>query len=341
VLIAADTGRALVLAWVPVSWALGWLRMPQLYAVGFAAGVLTVLFDVAYRAYLPALVQSQQLVGANSRLALTQSSAEVAGPGLGGLLVSLATAPYAVAADAASYLVSVASLLLIRSREAAPAPAPGRTLTGEVLEGLRHVLGHPPLRSIAACTALWNLFEHMGAAVLIVYATRELGLGAGSIGLWFSLGSLGGPLGALIAPRVARRLGTGATIAAAAWFGAPSWLLLLLAPRGHALPLLVVSGLVGSVGGVTYNVTQISLRQAITPQRLQGRMNATMRFLVWGTIPVGAFAGGVTGALAGLRVTLWLAAAGMVLAALPVTLSGVRSLRRIEDAMPDLARPAT
>jgi MFS family permease len=340
VLIAADAGRAIALASVPVSWALGWLGMAQLYAVGFVVGVLTVLFDVAYCAYLPGLVERHQLVAGNSRLALTQSSAEVAGPGLGGVLVSVATAPYAVAADAVSYLVSVGSLLLIRRRETPPPPVPGRSLRGELVEGLRHVLGHPLLRAIAACTGLWNLFEHMGMAVLVVYAVRELGMGAGSIGLWFSLGSLGGPLGAALAGRLAERLGAGTTIAAAAWLGAPSWVLLVLAPRGHALPLLVASGVIGSAGGIAYNVTQLSLRQAITPQRLQGRMNATMRFLVWGTIPAGAVAGGVTGAFLGLRATLWMAAGGMVLAALPVTLSGVRSLRRIEDALPPPAVPA-
>jgi MFS family permease len=340
VLVAADAGRALALASVPLTWALGRLCMAQLYAVGVAVGVLTVLFDVAYLAYLPALVGRHQLVAGNSRLALTRSSVEVAGPGLGGLLVNLVTAPSAVGADAASYLVSVASLLLIRRREVPPARAPGRSLRGELVEGLRHVLGHPLLRAIAACTALWNLFEHMGMAVLFVYAIRDLGLGPGSIGLWFSLGSLGGPLGAAVAGRLEGRLGTGATIAAAAWVGAPSWLLLLLAPRGHALPLLVASGVIGSAGGVAYNVTQLSLRQAVTPPRLQGRMNATMRFLVWGTIPAGALAGGVTGTLIGLRATLCVAAGGMVLAALPVSLSGVRALRRIEDALPAPVAPA-
>jgi predicted MFS family arabinose efflux permease len=238
------------------------------------------------------------------------------------------------APHAASYVISIASLLLIRHREARPARPAGGSLRDEVVEGLHHVLGHPLLRAIAACTALWNLFEHMGMAVLIVYAVRDLGLGPASIGVWFSLGSLGGPVGAAVAGRLERRLGTGATIAAAAWTGAPSWVLLLLAPRGHALPLLIASGVIGSAGGVAYNVTQVSLRQAVTPQRLQGRMNATMRFLVWGAIPAGALAGGVTGTLVGLRATLWVATGGMLLAALPVTLSGVRALRRIEDAVP-------
>jgi MFS family permease len=334
VLVVADLGRALAMASIPVSWALGDLRMPQLYAVGLVVGVLTVFFDVAYQSYLPALVTRDQLVAGNSRLALTQSSAEVAGPGLGGLLVSAVTAPYAIAVDAASYVVSVLSLLLIRRPEPRREPRPATGLRAELAEGVRYVLGHRLLRPIAACTALHNLFSNVGSAVLFVYAVRTLGLGAGSIGLWFSLGSLGGPVGALIASRLGRRLGTGATIAATAWLGAPAWLLVVLAPRGHAMGWLIASGVLGSMGGVAYNITQVSLRQAITPQRLLGRMNATMRFVVWGTIPLGAFAGGVLGTWIGLRPTLWVAAAGTLLSALPVTLSGVRRLRRIDDALP-------
>jgi MFS family permease len=337
VLIVADAGRALAMASIPLAWALGGLRLPQLYAVGFAVGVLTVFFDIAYQAYLPSLVSREELVTGNARLALSQSSAEVAGPGLGGLLVSAVTAPYAVAVDAASYAVSVVSLLLIRTQEPARRARPATSLRAELAEGVAYVLRHRLLRWIATCTALYNLFGHMAQAVVFVFAVRELGLGAGTIGLWFSLGSLGGPLGALVASRLSRWLGTGPTIALTAWLGAPAWLLVALSPRGHALPLLIGSGVLGSLFGVAYNITQVSLRQAITPHRLQGRMNATMRFLVWGTIPIGAFAGGVLGTLVGLRATLWIGAAGTLLAALPVSLSGVRRLRRVEDALPPAA----
>jgi predicted MFS family arabinose efflux permease len=242
-----------------------------------------------------------------------------------------------VAADAASYAVSVVSLLLIRRSEPPRQPRARTGLGAELLEGLRFVLGHRLLRPIAACTRLHNLFANLGMAVLFVYAVRDLGLDAGRIGLWFSLGSLGGPLGALLVARLERRLGTGRTIVAAAWIGLPSWLLLVLAPRSFPMPFLIASGIVGSLAGVAYNITQVSLRQAITPRHLQGRMNATTRFLIWGTIPLGAFAGGVMGSLIGLRTTLLAAAAGQLLAALPVTLSGVRRLRRVEDAMPAAA----
>jgi MFS family permease len=342
ILIVSDLGRTLALLSIPLtSWS-GHLVMAQLYAVGFVVGALTVFFDVAYQSYLPSLVAREQLVEGNSRLELTRASAEIAGPGIGGALVSAVTAPIAVLADAVSYIASVASLLLIRGRETIVSPT--RQSSGmrrELVEGLRYVLGNRLLRSIAACTALINLFGHAAIAVTILYAVRELGLSPAQIGLWFSLGSIGGPLGALLASRVGRRLGTGPTIVLTAWAAVPAWFLVPLAPRSFPLPLLITSGIIGSVTGVMYNITQVSLRQAITPQRIQGRMNATIRFLVWGTIPIGSFIGGVLGSVIGLRNTLWVTAVAMTFAALPVTLSPVRRLRSVEDAMPPGALSAT
>jgi MFS family permease len=342
ILIVSDLGRTLALLSIPLtSWS-GHLVMAQLYAVGFVVGALTVFFDVAYQSYLPSLVAREQLVEGNSRLELTRASAEIAGPGIGGVLVSAVTAPIAVLADAVSYIASVASLLLIRGKETIVSPT--RQSSGmrrELVEGLRYVLGNRLLRSIAACTALINLFGHAAIAVTILYAVHELGLSPAQIGLWFSLGSIGGPLGALLASRVGRRLGTGPTIVLTAWAAVPAWFLVPLAPRSFPLPLLITSGIIGSVTGVMYNITQVSLRQAITPQRIQGRMNATMRFLVWGTIPIGSFIGGVLGSVIGLRNTLWVTAVAMTFAALPVTLSPVRRLRSVEDAMPPGSLSAT
>jgi MFS family permease len=331
VLIAADVGRTLALGSIPLASAIHHLVLLQLYAVALVVGVLTVFFDVAYQSYLPSLVSRPQLVAGNVRLELTRGTAEVAGPGIGGLLVGAVGAAVAVTADAVSYLASVISLLLIRGREAVERSTARRSLRTELGEGVRYVMRHRLLRWIAACTGISNLFSHMAMAILILYAVRELGLGAGSIGLWLSLGSIGGPVGAVAAARLARRWGVGPTIAAMAWVTFPAWLLVPLAPRAHPLPVLITAGMIGAAAGVVYNVNQVSLRQAITPQRLQGRMNATMRFLVWGTIPIGAFIGGVLGSAIGLRPTLFVAAAGQVLAALPVTFSSVRSIRSIEE----------
>ena len=332
VLIAADVGRTIALASIPVTAGLHQLRMPQLYVVAFVTGVLTVFFDVAYQSYLPSLVERDQLVDGNGKLEFTRSTAEIAGPGLGGALVGVMTAPIAVAVDAGSYVASVASLLLIRRGEVVEPRVQGSRLRTELAEGVRYVWRHRLLRPIAFCTGINNYFSHIGVAVVILYAVRDLGLSAGLIGLWYSVGSLAAPLGAATAGRVARRLGAGRTIVFTAGLTLPSWVLVAAAPRGLPLPFLIASGLIGSYG-VIYNITQVSLRQAITPRRLQGRMNATMRFLVWGTIPLGAFTGGLVGSAFGLRTTLWIAAAGQVLCLLPPLFSPVWRLRSIDDAV--------
>ncbi|HEV7679656.1 MAG TPA: MFS transporter [Candidatus Dormibacteraeota bacterium] len=333
VLIAADVGRTVALASIPIVAEMHMLHMPQLYMVSFVVGVLTVFFDVAYQSYLPSLVEREQLVDGNGKLEFSRATAEIAGPGLGGALVGVLTAPVAVAVDAGSYVLSVASLLLIRRKEVVEPRVAGSNLRSELAEGLRYVWRHPLLRPIAFCTGIGNYFGHIGTAVVILYAVRTLGMSPGLIGLWFSLGSIGAPLGALLAGRASRRFGAGHTIIGTAVLFSGSWLLVPLAPVGFPLPFLVASGVIGSLGSVMYNITQVSLRQAIAPRRIQGRMNATMRFLVWGTIPLGAFTGGLVGNSFGLRTALWLGAAGQFLAIIPPLLSPVPRVRSIAAAV--------
>jgi MFS family permease len=337
VLIAADVGRAVALASIPIAAGLHALHMSQLYAVSFVVGVLTVFFDVAYQSYLPSLVEREQLVDGNGKLEFTRATAEIAGPGLGGALVGLVTAPVAIAADAVSYVASVFSLLLIRRPEVVEPRVQGSKLRSELAEGVRYVWRHPLLRPIALCTGIGNYFGHIAMAVVILYAVRELGLSAGLIGLWFSLGSFGAPLGAALAGRLARRLGAGRLIIVSAVGFSVAWFFVPAAPRAFPLPFFIASGLIGSFAGVVYNITQVSLRQSICPPRLQGRMNATMRFLVWGTIPLGAFTGGALGSLFGLRAALWVAAAGGILALIPPLLSPVPRISSIAAAVEEYA----
>ena len=332
-LIVADVGRCIALATIPVVAGLHHLTMLQLYLVSLVTGVLTVFFDVAYQAYLPSLVEREKLVDGNGKLEFTRASAEIVGPGLGGALVGLLTAPIAVALDAGSYVASVFSLLLIRRTEVVEPRAAGSRLRTELAEGVRYVWRHRLLRPIALCTGIGNYFGHIATAVIILYAVRNLGLTAGLIGLWYSVGSVGAPIGAALSGRIGRRLGAGHTIMATAVLFSAAWFFIPLAPRAHPLPFLIASGILGSVGSVIYNITQVSLRQSITPQRLQGRMNATMRFLVWGTIPLGAFTGGALGSTIGLHATMWVAAAGGVLAIVPPLFSPVPRVRSIEEAV--------
>jgi MFS family permease len=344
VLVAGDLGRALALLSIPLAYELGVLSIGQLYAVGFVTGVLTVFFDVAYQSYLPALVAPDQLVEGNSKLEISRSGAQIAGPGLAGGLIDLVTAPVAVLADALSFALSGAFIGLIRRGEPAPERPPAHERRGsmrrEIAEGLRYVLGHRLLRPIAACTATANLFNAVMFAVVILYMVRQLGLRPAAIGVVFAAGNVGFLAGAVVSGRLAARTGVGRAIVLGAAVGALGALLVPLAPRAAAVPLLVAGMAVATFGSTVYNVNQVSLRQAISPARLHGRMNATMRFMVWGTLPLGSLLGGALGTAIGLRPTLWLGAVGGLLAVLPVALSPVRSLASIADAMPEEAPAA-
>jgi MFS family permease len=322
-MLGSDVGRALAIASVPAAFALHSLTLAQLFVVVVISGVLTVFFDVAYQSYLPSAVGRAQLVEANSKLVATQSVAQIAGPGLGGLLVGAFRAPIALLADAVSFVVSVVSLTSMRAPEPKRVEAEARgRVRSEIAEGLRWVFGQPVLRRIAACTAISNLFTNMMFAVFLLYAVRRLGLSAGEVGLILALGNLGGVLGALTAGRLTARLGVGRVIAGSAFLFGPPSLLIPLAPRSSPFAWWIAALSFTSFASVVYNVNQVSLRQAITPDRLQGRLHATMRFLVWGTIPLGSVIGGVLGTTIGLHPTLWVGAIG-------ASFSGVFVLGRV------------
>ena len=330
VLITGDLGRAVVLLSIPLAAALGSLNMLHLYAVGVLVGILTVFFDVAYQAYLPALVHRGQLVEGNTKLEATRSLAGLAGPGIAGVVIQVLSAPLAIVLDAISFLASGGLISLIRRREGSTERPLRGPMLAQVREGLSVVLGNPLLRSIAGCTGTFNLFSSALFALFILFATRELKLGPAQIGVIFSVGGVTGLIGSLSAGWVANRLGVGRTIVGAALLSGLAQVPVAAASAGTAW-LLILSTMLGSFANPIYNINQVSLRQAITPHRLQGRMNATMRFLVWGTMPLGGILGGVVGASLGLRAAIAVAAAGGLLAFPWVALSPVRTLRAIPD----------
>ena len=337
VLIGADIGRALLLTSIPVAFIGGWLSIPQLYFVGFMVGCLEVFFDIAYQSYLPAVIEREQLTEGNAKLELSSSASSVIGPGVAGFLVELVRAPFAILFDALSYLGAVVMLLIIRRPEVPPAPhdaatGPRPSMRTEAIEGLRYVLGHRYLRSIAACTGTLNLFGNIGGVILLIYIINELGITAGTVGIIFAIANLGVLFGALTAERLARWIGIGPTIVWSAFISAFALIPVAIAPREAPVPFLVASGVIGAATAVIYNVNQVSLRQAITPERMLGRMNATMRFVVWGTIPIGSIVGGFLGGLIGLQATIWVGAIGSFLGFLPVFFSQVRTLRRIPES---------
>jgi MFS family permease len=346
ILIAGDLGRAAALASVPIAHLLGVLTMAQLYVVGFVAGTLTVLFDVAYQSYLPSIVEREQLVDGNGKLEASRTIAQSAGPALGGGLIGLVTAPLAILVDGVSFVLSALFVFLIRRPEPTPdrhADEHGRprgSLRQEVGEGLRYVLGNRYLRGIAASTATSNLFNNLATATFIVFAVRELSLSPAEIGVIFGVGNLGAVGGALVADRLARRFGVGPTIVGSMALGGPGLLLMALAPRESPVPFLLASQFLLGIGVVVYNINQLSFRQAITPTAMQGRMNATMRFIVWGTIPFGALLGGAIATAFGLRTAIFVGAVGEFLAILPVLLTPVRSLREMPMPAEDPVDPA-
>ena len=336
VMIAGDLGRGLALLSIPIAYAAGVLTIWQLYAVGFVTGSLTVLFDVADQSYLPAILERADLVEGNAKLSLPQSSAQIVGPGFGGGLIGLLGAPFAVVVDAASFFASGALIALIRK----PEPKPERQLASdgthtnlrqEIGEGLRYVLGNRYLRMIAGSTATSNLGTSIAFSIFPVFVYRELGLSVALVGAIFGLGGLGVLLGAVISAPLSKKLGVGSAIVISMSLSGPATMLIFLMPSEVpvAACLFLASIFLTGFSAVVYNANQVSFRQAITPLEMQGRMNATMRFVVWGTIPVGSLIGGLLASFLPLRTTIGIGAAVAVTAFLWVLFSPVRSLREI------------
>jgi MFS family permease len=337
ILIAGDLGRAVLLATVPLAYALGHLTLTQLYVVGFLVGVHTVFFDVAYQSYLPQIVDRETLVEGNSKLQMTVSGAAIAGPGISGGLIKLFGAPYAILVDACSFVVSGAFTAAIRKREDPPPATERRRLLVELWEGLRYVTHHRLLFPQALATGSSNFATNVVFSVYFVYAYRHLDLTVGIMGVVFSIAAVGWLIGSASADWLRRKLGVnGATILGMA-VGAPSALLIPFAPVGHAaIPFLVLSGMLGGFGAVVYNIQQVSLRQAITPERLQGRMNASMRFFVWGTIPLGSLVGGVLATAFGVRTAILIGACIGFVALLPILFSPLRTLHDFPEQEEDV-----
>ena len=342
VLIWGDVVRGAALLTLPVAWLLDVLTFPLVLVVATVMGVATVFFDVAYQSYLPSLVPSHRISEGNAKLQVAHSAAQVMGPGVGGVLVRLLGAPLVLLVDALSFLGSVVFTLRIRHREE-PVPRQGRRrLHVEIGEGLGFVLHQPLLRRIVATTSISNLFSSIGGALLTLYAVRELGVGAAGLGLALSLGSFGGLLGALTAEAVIRRVGEGRAIALSLLPTLPAVALVPLSagsPPPVAVALLAVSGAVSGVGIIVYNVAQVSFRQRLCPAPMLGRMNASVRFVVWGTMPVGAFVGGVVATGLSVRTALWIGVAGQCLAVLPVLLSPLVRMRDLPRHLDEHARP--
>jgi MFS family permease len=330
ILIAADIGRALLLSAIPLMALTHTLRIEYLFVVGFLLGTLELFFDVAYMSFLPSLIEREQLVDGNSMLQMSDSVAQVAGPGLGGALVQLLTAPLAILADALTFLASAISIIAIGAREEAVQTDARRNVWSELREGLKLVIGNPLLRAIGGCTATLNLSANALFTVYMLYCTGPLGLKPAVIGAMFAIGGLSTVAGTLLASRAAGRFGVGPMLIASPFVIGLASLLIPLAggPPLVAVLLLIAAQVLFGLGRPIFDINQLSLRQAITPARLQGRVNASMLFIMWGVIPIGSLLGGLLGTTIGLRQTLTVGAVGMSLAFIWVLFSPIRGLRR-------------
>jgi MFS family permease len=301
--------------------------MTQLYAVALITGVGTVFFDVSYQSYLPALISRADLVEGNSKLQVTGSIAQMLGPALAGFLIQVFGAARAVTVDAASFFVSVVSLWWIRRPEPEPHPSAGTGARGffsEMLEGIRFVFGNATIWKIAGSTSTSNLGSNIFFAVFLIFVYRTLHLTPGVIGIVFAVGAIGGLLGALSASWIADRIGLGPTLFASIVVGGLANILVPLAQYGYTIPLLIVAAGITFFTLPVYNINQVSLRQAITPDRVQGRMNATVRTIIWGTLPIGALIGGVIGNTLGVQPALYIGIAINALAGFWILIGPIR-----------------
>ncbi len=335
ILIATDLGSAAILLALPVASLFGLMGMPLLYGVAFLAAVLGTFSARASAPFLSSLVSREQLVEAYGKLSVSSSVANIAGPGLAGLLVQLLSAPVALVADAASFLVSALLLVRIQAREEVP-PRPQRrpSIGLEIAEGMRVLFSNPYLRAFRASSLTLDIFWNALFAVYVLYVTRDLGLPASAYGLIFSLGSAGSLLGSLVAGRVARRFGLGHTLVGAQALMGLGGLLIALSVglREIALPLLIASELVMSFVGTIFGINRGSVQLAITPDRLRGRVDASISFIGLGVVPVASLLGGFFAERVSVPAVMVVCGCGQVFAFLWLLFSPVRSLREVPAA---------
>lgn len=311
------------------------LSFGQLLVVAALAGVLNVLFNVADQSFTPSVVQRHELVEANSKLGASESVAEVAGPAAGGALVGLISAPFAATFDAISFLFSAVNLSLVRVDEAKPAPPEQRNVWREIASGLRYLLGNWLLRPLTLFAMSTAFFGNFIGTLYGYYVVTELGLGPQFVGLLVSAGGVGALLAAFIVGPLGRRLPLGRLLVGAVLL---STVIQLTIPLVGGTPLtafvvLLLGQLIGDIGWAIYGINEISLRQGLVPDSLQGRVNASHSFLSGGVVPFSALTAGLLAGSIGVRATLWIAVGGLILSTLWLILSPVRSL----ETQPTLA----
>jgi len=334
ILIVADLGRFILLMLIPLAALTGHLSLYLLYAITVGVGVLSLVFTVAYEALLPSLVSREHLLEGNTKLATTESLAELGGPALAGLLIQALSAPLAIAVDALSFLVSVFSLAAIRAAEPSltqPDPAVPPAFWLELREGGRVILHHPVLRTLAFSQMGRTFFGNFYAALYALYALRELGLSPAALGIVVAGGGVGALLGAAFAGSLPRRFGIGPTLVWTSLIGSLVALLTPLAggPSWFAALMLLIPQIFGDGLATIFSINELSLRQRLVPDRLLGRANGTVNFLTNAIAPIGALVGGALATGIGARGALLIAVFGWIALSLIVVRSPVRAFRTV------------
>jgi predicted MFS family arabinose efflux permease len=332
-MIVADLGRALLLASVPLAAAFDVLSFPQLYAVAFAVGTFAVMFDISWPTLFVAVVPRRDVVDANSKMSLSRALSFVVGPSAAGFLVQALTAPVTLLVDAFSFLGSALFLTRLRAQEP-PVEEDGNGVLGSLRDGLRFVLRDELIRSDLACAATVNLFNFVFYAIFVLYATRELGVAPGTLGIALGLGAVGGIIGALIAPRLERLIGIGRSVVlGSVLFPAP--LILVPIASGSELQLGLMLGAAeffSAVGVMIFDVSAASMAFLRIPDRIRARAAGSFRFVNYGVRPLGALLGGALGTALGLQTTLWIGVLGALLGVVWLFFSPIPRLREVAEA---------
>jgi len=335
VMLRVDLIRAVLLAAIPVLWFTHVLAFWQLLIVATAVGVCSVFFDVSYQSFIPNLVRNDQIGDANSKLETSAQVARIAGPAAAGGLLALLVAPLLLAVTAVTYLLSFFALTSIRDTEVAKPVQDRRPLVVEIKEGLSWVFHQPLLVRIVLCTAISNLLGSLVFTMMPILVLRELGLSPAFFGLIGSAGAVGGLLGASLSGRIQKWVGEGHAIPLSEIVFSLSLFLVPLAAflPTIALPLLITGEFFFSASVLVYNIAQVSFRQRICPPPLLGRMNASIRFIVWGVLPIGGLVAGLLATWIGVVPTIIVGCAGSLVAGIPVFFSKLWRMRTLPTEM--------
>ena len=329
-MITANLVRGIFITAVPIAVVLGWMHLAVLYSVMFIMGSLKVIFEMAYQTYIPEIVPRERLVNANSKIMMSYALGQSVGPGFGGIMVELLGAPMAVLTDASTYFLSAICLFKIRHQEVRVRD-PHKNLFRQIADGFRFVHEERHIRSLLWMVTANNFFQNAIMAILVLYATRGLGIRPGVFGLTVSIGGLGAVMGAVGAERLGRWFGPGRFVILATIIVALAALCFPLVYTGNIFGVigLAAAYFVLSAGGSAITVFAWTIRQTLTPTAMLGRMNGAFRFMVTGIMPFGAFFGGWLGDRVGIRVTLIISAIGLILISVTSCFTPLRRLRSL------------